>query len=248
MQTLRFSAFLVLLVSSLVSIPAKASVNGSVSGVVKDSTGALVPQAEVKITNVDTNVAATVHTNSEGVYSFLSLPVGHYRLEVKAAGFQAYVVSDIAVNTNDELRFDIPLTVGAVTESVDVKADAVRVETANTQLGEVIGGKTMTALPLNGRNYTDLLGLQAGVVPGISNTYGNYFGSTAAERSQLHGSTWIAGGCRTGHFEHLRQLFWKYSAGKRLHQWTTRDGQWILGERQRCQQCGEQRGNGGSKP
>ena len=194
MQSLRSGVLSALFLSIFVAIPADASVNGSVSGVVKDLTGALVTQAEVKINNVDTNVSSTVRTNADGVYSFLSLPVGHYRLEVRAPGFQTYVVNDITVNTNDELRFDIPLSVGAVSQSIDVKADAVRVETVNTQLGEVIGGKTMTALPLNGRNYTDLLGLQAGVVPVISATYGNYFGSTQQGNVSISGQRETANG------------------------------------------------------
>ncbi|MBV8774253.1 MAG: carboxypeptidase regulatory-like domain-containing protein, partial [Deltaproteobacteria bacterium] len=85
MLALRFSALLVLLSFSAV-VPVEASVNGTVSGVVKDSSGALVPQAEVKIINVDTNVSQTVHPNAAAAYSFLSLPVGHYRLEVHAQG------------------------------------------------------------------------------------------------------------------------------------------------------------------
>lgn len=183
-----------IILSFLAAVPVSASVNGSVSGVVKDASGALVPQAEVKIINIDTNVTQTVHTSSDAVYSFLSLPVGHYRLEVRANGFATHTINDIIVNTNDELRFDVVLSVGVVTQSVDVQADAVRVETVNTQLSEVIGGKTMSALPLNGRNYTDLLGLQAGVVPGISVTYGNYFGSTQQGNVSISGQRETANG------------------------------------------------------
>jgi hypothetical protein len=194
MQRVHYGISLALLSFFFVVFAAQAGVNGTVSGVVRDSSGALVPNAEVKIINVDTNVTETVRTNTAAAYSFLSLPVGHYRLEVRAQGFEAYNVNDIVVNTNDELRFDVVLKVGEVTQAIDVSTDAVRVETANTQLGEVIAGSTMTALPLNGRNYTDLLGLQAGVVPGISATYSNYFGSTQQGNVSISGQRETANG------------------------------------------------------
>ena len=194
MQNLRFGGSLALLLLLFAVPPAQASVNGTVSGVIKDSTGALVPQAEVKIINVDTNVTETARTSAQAVYSFLSLPVGRYKLEVRAPGFEAYIVNDIAVNTNDELRFDVELKIGEVSQAIDVQADAVRVETANTQLGEVISGRTMSVLPLNGRNYTDLLGLQAGVVPGISASYSNYFGSTQQGNVSISGQRETANG------------------------------------------------------
>jgi len=178
----------------LIGLPLLAGVNGTISGVVKDPTGATVPQAEVTITNVATNVSQAVRTNNLGVYSFLSLRVGQYRLEVKAAGFETYTQKDIVLNTNDELRFDIALRVGELSQSVEVETNAVRVETANTQLGEVISGKNIETMPLNGRMFTDLLGLQAGVVPQISATYGNYFGSTQQGNVSISGQRETANG------------------------------------------------------
>ena len=178
--------FLVLL-SLAAAMTANAAVNGSISGFVKDSSGALVQNAEIKVSNLDTNVRQSVLSNAEGLYSFLSLPVGRYRLEVRAKGFDAYIQNDIALNTNDALRFDVSLKVGDLTQTVTVETNAVHVETANTQLGEVIDGSHVTALPLNGRNFTDLLGLQAGVVPQISASYSNYFGSTQQGNVSISG-------------------------------------------------------------
>ena len=127
-----------------------------------------MPRAEVTLTEVATGLAQTVRTSSDGIYSFLSLPVGGYRLEVKAGGFQTYMRRDIVLNTNDKLRFDVVLQVGQVTQQVEVSTSIVHVETVNTQLGDVIKTGSMEALPLNGRMFTDLLGLQPGVVPQFS--------------------------------------------------------------------------------
>ncbi len=167
--------------------PGWADVNGSISGTVKDPSSAVVPRADVQIIDLDTNVSQTVKTTSAGVYSFLSLPVGRYQLVVKAPGFESYQQNDIQLNTNDELRFDILLRVGDVAESVKVETNAVHVETANTQLGDVITGNHIENMPLNGRQFTDLLGLQSGVVPQISATYGNSFASSQQGNVSING-------------------------------------------------------------
>lgn len=150
------------------AMAARASITGTISGVVTDPSGSVVPRAEVTVTEVSTGIAQTVRTSDDGVYSFLSLPVGGYQLEVKAGGFQTYVRRDIVLNTNDKLRFDVVLQVGQVTQQVEVSTSVVHVETVNTQLGDVIKSGSMEALPLNGRMFTDLLGLQPGVVPEFS--------------------------------------------------------------------------------
>src|SRR5947208_5232538 len=86
-------------------------------------------------------------------------------MTVTAAGFKQYNTTDIDLKVNDQLRIDVALEVGGVNEVVEISANAVQVQTENTQLGDVIESKKMLSLPLNGRSYLDLLGLQAGVVP-----------------------------------------------------------------------------------
>ncbi len=181
------SAFSAIPLVIALAVAVWAGENGSVSGVVKDPTGAVVPNAQVKIVNLETNLTKTLPTDSTGVYSFLSLPVGRYALEVRASGFQGYQQTNIALNTADELRIDVLLQVGEVSQSVEVATDTVHVETANTQLGDVITGAHMESMPLNGRMFTDLLGLQSGVVPQISAGYGNYFGSTQTGNVSISG-------------------------------------------------------------
>ncbi len=195
MRTSNFGVLGLILISAVLS--AWASINGSISGVVKDPTGAVIPNAEVSVTDLSTNVTQTVHTDDLGGYSFLSLPVGRYKLVVRAAGFAAYVETDITLNDNDKLRFDVTLKVGQATQQVEVAASAVHTETASTQLGDVVQSRTMEALPLNGRQFTDLLGLQAGVVPQMSTQsagFGNFFGTTGTGNVSVSGQRETANG------------------------------------------------------
>src|SRR4029077_7414953 len=108
----------------------------------------------------------------DGSYRILALPAGTYKVTATASGFQQFTTTDIDVKVNDQLRIDVMLQVGSVQQEVNVSANAVQVETASTQLGDVIESKKILALPLNGRSYIDLLGLQAGVAPESSGTIG----------------------------------------------------------------------------
>ncbi len=176
-------------------VTAWASVTGTISGVVKDPSGGVIPKAEVTVTNGGTNISQSAQTDDLGAYSFLALPVGRYRLEVKASGFESYRQTDIVLNTNDQLRFDVVLQVGQVTQQVEVTTSAVHVETANTQLGDVVNSRTMEALPLNGREFTDLLGLQPGVVPEFATGYlYNFFGGTEQGNVSISGQRETANG------------------------------------------------------
>ena len=166
----RSCVLLVGLVSFVASSSLRADVTGSILGVVHDATQAVVAGAKIVATNNDTNLTRETVSAVDGSYRILALPAGTYRVTATAAGFQQYTTTDIDVKVNDQLKIDITLQVGSVQQEVDVTANAVQVETASTQLGDVIESKKMLALPLNGRSYIDLLGLQAGVVPVTSGT------------------------------------------------------------------------------
>ena len=146
----------------------RADVTGSILGVVKDRSDAAVAGAKVVATNVDTNLTHETVSAGDGSFRVLALPAGNYKLTITATGFRPFTETGIVVKVNDQLRLDVTLDVGKVTEEVQVTANAVQVQTENTQLGDVIDSKKMLALPLNGRSYIDLLGLQAGVAPGTS--------------------------------------------------------------------------------
>lgn len=141
------------------------TVSGSISGVVTDPSGAAIPSASVTLKSQDTGTVSKTTTNTSGVYGFPVVPVGHYNVTVDAKGFKTYVQSGITLLINQSLRLDAKLTIGSAQQSVEVSAQAVQVATESTSLGDVIESKKMLSLPLNGRSYIDLLGLQAGVVP-----------------------------------------------------------------------------------
>jgi len=142
-----------------------AAVTGSISGTVKDDSDAVLPYVTVTATNQATGVRSTSQTNAVGAYSFLALPVGPYKVEVLKPGFKDFRQTDINLSANSALRVDIVLELGSVSDTVEVSASAVHVETMSTQMGDVIDSAKMTTHPLNGRSYIDLLGLQPGVVP-----------------------------------------------------------------------------------
>ena len=102
-----------------------------------------------------------------GWYEFL-LPAGSYRLEVETAGFQRYISDGLTLGPTASLRVDVALQLERHQESVLVDTEAVQIDTASTQVGEGISQEKITAVPLNGRSYTDLLALQAGVIPASS--------------------------------------------------------------------------------
>jgi hypothetical protein len=164
LRLLPFAAFIFCAVHS------RAEVGGSISGTVKDVSGAVVPLATVKATNIDTEIQQQVATNDQGYYSFSNLPVGRYRVLVEKSGFKPYVRIGMVIHVNGSLIVDAVLEVGERKVAVTVSEYAVGVETADTQMGDVISGTKMASVPLNGRSYTDLLALQPGVVPATSLT------------------------------------------------------------------------------
>jgi hypothetical protein len=184
-----------LLVTSLALIlalqpAAWADVTASISGVVKDASGAVLPDAQVSVISVETGIRTNVVTDAKGFYSLPALPVGTYRVEVAKAGFKSYVQSGLLLKVNDAVRVDVALTIGDAQEKVTVAADAVRVETTSSQMGEVISEQKIEAVPLNGRSYTDLLALQPGVSPvssGLSGGMGGTFTSTGFAIQQVSG-------------------------------------------------------------
>jgi hypothetical protein len=149
----------------LLSLTLHADVTGTILGTIHDQTGAVVPQVTVVATNVDTNLSRETISNSEGEYRILTLPIGNYKIQATAAGFQTFVVTGIELAVNQERRVDVNLALGSTQQQIEISATALQVETTVTQLGQVIESKKAVELPLNGRSYVDLLSIQAGVIP-----------------------------------------------------------------------------------
>jgi hypothetical protein len=171
----------VFVVVSMLLLPSMllADVTGSINGVVRDPSQAAVKGVRIKITSTQTNLSLETTTGDDGSYRFLALPVGTYNLSAAIAGFLQYNSTGIVLQVNDQLRIDVTLKVGSINEQITIAANAAQVETESTQLGDVIDSKKMLALPLNGRSYLDLLGLQAGVAPSGSVTIGGDSGTGA---------------------------------------------------------------------
>jgi hypothetical protein len=162
-------AFLLILgvfVSCDVALYGQAT-TASVSGHVSDQNNAAVPDAIVQITNLDTRIATTAKTGATGLYVFPSLPPGSYEINVRKAGFQDTVIPRISLGVQENVSSDFVLTVGSATETVTVNADpaALLVQSTSSELGTVVGQKQIQELPLNGRNFTELLSLTPGAIP-----------------------------------------------------------------------------------
>jgi hypothetical protein len=172
-----FGALLFAIVLLISAAQVFADVTASISGTVTDPSGAAVEGATVTATNVGTQLTAQQTTNAQGFYSFQSLPLGKYTIEVRKDGFKTFIQTDITLDVNDKVVSDVTLQVGQANEKIEVSSSALHVETANTQMGEVIEGKEMTDVPLVSRSYTDLLALQPGVVSTASGMTGAYAGA-----------------------------------------------------------------------
>src|ERR1700693_2324321 len=173
---------------------AQAEVTGKITGVVTDQSGSVIAGATVFITNAATGVKQTTKTDQDGVFTFPVLPVGQYTMDVTSDGFKDYTRPGLVIDINSALVLDVTLQVKEQDQSVMVTEDATQVETTDTQLGQVLGTKKVTEIPLNGRSYTDLFALQVGVTPittsGAGNsTYGGGFGTVP-----------VAGANNTGQF------------------------------------------------
>ena len=157
---------------------------------VRDASGATIPGVQVVASEKATGVKTTVTTDSDGFYKFQELPIGTYDVEISKTGFKTYVKTNLLLEVNDALTVDTALQVGSTGETVNVEANAVHVETTSTQMGEVITGNAMTAVPLVTRSYTDLLALQPGVAAqssGLAGGQGGEFSATGFQFTSISG-------------------------------------------------------------
>ncbi len=152
-------------VLALCSVVLGQTVASQISGTVRDSSGAVLPGVEVKVTNTDTTATRTVVTSETGAYVVPNLPVGPYRLEASLPGFSTYAQSGIVLQVNSNPTINIELQVGQVSSVLEVQAAANMVETSSNVVGQVIDQQRVSELPLNGRNVTQLIALFGAAVP-----------------------------------------------------------------------------------
>lgn len=138
---------------------------GEVNGTVTDPSGASVPGATVKLTNQATKIENQTSTNATGYYLFINVKPGSYALKIEAQGFKAVQVAPFDVGVNQTVTQPAALAVGAISTTVEVIAESPQLERSTTELGTVIEQRVVNDLPLNGRNFTQLLTLTPGVTP-----------------------------------------------------------------------------------
>ena len=143
----------------------KAQSTAQIQGLVHDATGAIVPEAVIKVTQTETDTVRTAASGADGVYVLPNLPLGPYRLEVSKQGFAAYVQTGIVLQVESQATIDVVLKVGNVSEQVQVEANAALVETQSNNIGNVIENQRILELPLNGRQATDLIQLTGAAIP-----------------------------------------------------------------------------------
>ncbi|MEO7142441.1 MAG: carboxypeptidase-like regulatory domain-containing protein [Bryobacteraceae bacterium] len=141
---------------------------GEIAGEIKDASGASVPGAAVTVTNAGTNAARTAATNDSGIYNFPALPPGMYSVRVEHAGFRPSARNDIELQVQQTARVDFTMTVGDVGQSIEVTAAAPQLNTEDATVGTVIENKRIVDLPLNGRDFLQLVGLSPNVTTGFA--------------------------------------------------------------------------------
>jgi hypothetical protein len=162
---------------------------GSIIGTVTDASGAVIPNAAVTLTNTGTSERRTGASDGFGNYQFVNLIPGRYKVEAEAGGFKRWTRDQIAVEVQAAVRIDIRMEVGEVTQVTEVVAQTPLLQTQATSLSQVVEGRTVQEMPLNGRNVLNLTALVPGVVP-----QGLAMGSTAGVNVFAWGNYQIGGG------------------------------------------------------
>src|SRR5438477_5933636 len=179
---------------------ALAQSSAALGGTVTDATGAVVPNAQVMVTNQATGVASATQTDTTGAYLFPALPIGIYRIEVSASSFQTAVISNLKLDVATTVTQNIQLKIGAAAEKIEISADTALVDTTTTGVGQVINDKTVQEIPLNGRHFTDLSLLTPGTLTPPANGFlsaplrgqGSFGINTAGQREDT--TNWLVNG------------------------------------------------------
>ena len=172
------------------SLPMAAQhTSAGVDGTVTDATGSVLPDAAVVLTNVDTNVSAHATTNKSGYFAFVNVNPGQYKMTITKQGFKSVVLPPFQLVVDQTFTTNQAMQVGAVNETVtvDASSEGVMLQKSSSELGNVIEAKEIQNLPLNGRNFTQLMILSPGVTP-VSTAQGSGISTTDAGISAIPGT------------------------------------------------------------
>ncbi len=179
---------LILLLITVLPLHAQIAGTGSIQGTITDSTGAVLPDAKVVITNESTQVQRGAVSDSSGVYSFANIDVGTYSVSVTAAGFETYTRTKVVLEVGSSISINVPMTVGATETKIEVQSEGLSLQTEDPSFKQTIDHETITEMPLNGRRMTDLIGLSGGSTPAPGGDF------TGSKYSYAAISVSIAGG------------------------------------------------------
>ena len=173
-------SYLVYLLAVFVLAPLRSQTSSaSINGTLRDSSGAVMPDAEIVLKNLDTGVERRTLSNGVGNYVLLNIPPGSYSLQASKAGFRTARADRLVLEVNQTATFNLTLEVGAVEQTVSVEAQGAAIQSSTAELGNVIAEREVVDLPLNGRNFSQLLSLNPGVAPvNVSQSSGGF--TTAA--------------------------------------------------------------------
>lgn len=178
------SFLVVLLIASFTAFAgAQIAGTGSIQGTVSDTTGAVIPNASVTIVENATQVKHTATSGRDGLYSFPNMNIGNYTLTVTAPGFKSYTQRGIVLEVGSSIGINVDMTVGQTNQQVEVQANGVALQTEDASYKQTIDERTLTELPLNGRQVTSLITLAGASVPSTSLTQGNkgFFSSVSPQ-------------------------------------------------------------------
>jgi hypothetical protein len=169
-----------------------------IDGYVTDPSGQAIAGAQVKVTDMDRGTVHTATTDTTGRYSFPNLSIGNYQLEVSSPGFKGFVQKGIQLEVASNPQINVHMEIGAVTESVQVNANASQVETKENSIAQVVDGQSLVDLPLNGRNPASLLSMTGFSTSVMTLNGGDLTGSKNIQGSNGSGQYSIAGGAANG--------------------------------------------------
>jgi Carboxypeptidase regulatory-like domain len=180
--------FFALFVAMALPLHAQLAGTGSIQGTITDSTGALLPNAKVLLTNSDTQVRREAVSDSSGVYSFANIDVGTYSVSVTAPGFETYTRTKIVLEVGSSISVNVGMIIGATETKVEVQSEGLSLQTEDPSFKQTIDETTITEMPLNGRQMTALIGLSGGSSPAPGGDF------TGSKYSYAAISVSIAGG------------------------------------------------------
>src|SRR5215471_1289095 len=190
-----------LLLAALMALLASVAALGqtptaTLSGVVRDASGALVPNVKITARNASTGATRDATTDNEGRYSLTNLGPGQYEVRAERAGFKTAAQSGVILTVGGAAVLDLTIQIGEVSEIVEVKQEEPLIEPTKAELSRVVNERSIESLPIIGRNFVDFAKLSSGVAPGRENTGGGAFkepdtgvGSAAAPRLTFGGQS-----------------------------------------------------------